>query len=379
MPRGNSFTFLRLAFALAVLFSHSFGLGGFGVDPLLAFSHGQMQIGELAVLGFFVISGFLITASALRQPSIRQFALNRAARIAPGFWAVQLLTVFVLAPAITLARYGHFLDYWGSILVGPNSAWDYLWRNAAFRIVQYPITNLFAHNPLAGAVNGSLWSLGPEVTCYVCLGLATFFGTLRWKYTGPLCFLLFYGFHQLALIRPETGVAVARVMENGFIFGLHQPLYRSVFLAFLAGMACYQFREALRWKGWLAAVAGAALLITCWVGGFDFAWPIAWPYLVLYLAHRLPFERVEKWGDFSYGIYIYAFPIQQCLALAKVQRLGFMAFLGASAILSILAGAASWFLLERCVLRWARTFSERSRGTKPVEVARQLKLLPEES
>src|ERR1043165_3606051 len=92
MPRGNSFTFLRLAFALAVVFSHSFTLGGFGDDPLARFSGGHTRIGEVAVLCFFVVSGFLITGSALRQPSIGQFALNRAARILPGFWAVQLLT-----------------------------------------------------------------------------------------------------------------------------------------------------------------------------------------------------------------------------------------------------------------------------------------------
>src|SRR5476651_2713894 len=106
MPRGNSFTFLRLAFALAVVFSHSFILGGFGEDPLARYSRGQIRIGEMAVICFFVVSGFLITGSALRQPSMGQFAIHRAARILPGFWAVQLLTVFVLAPAIMMARYG---------------------------------------------------------------------------------------------------------------------------------------------------------------------------------------------------------------------------------------------------------------------------------
>ncbi|MEI9893268.1 MAG: acyltransferase [Chthoniobacter sp.] len=378
MPRGNSFTFLRLAFALVVVFAHSFALGGFGDDPLARFSGGQVNAGSVAVMCFFIVSGFLITGSAVRQPSIFQFALNRVARIAPGFWAVQLLTVFVLAPAITLARYGDRLGYWDSIVVGPYSAMDYLILNADFRILQYPITNLFSHNPAGGAVNGSLWSLAPEVTCYLYLGALTVVGGLRWKYTAPLLFAAGYVFHNAAMHQPDLGVQVAQVLENGWIYGTHLPLFRSVFLAFLAGMTCYQFRDRLRWRGWLAAVAVLALVVSCRLGAFELIWPLTLPYLVLYLAHRLPFERVEQWGDFSYGIYIYAFPLQQCLALNGVPRFGFIAFFAASTVLAVLAGMASWFALERPVLNWTRTLSRRFRSTvKPPEVACQMELLPE--
>jgi peptidoglycan/LPS O-acetylase OafA/YrhL len=378
MQRGNSFTFLRLAFALAVVFSHSFALGGFGGDPLARCSDGRLHIGEVAVMCFFVVSGFLITGSAVRQPSLGRFALHRAARILPGFWAVQLLTVLALAPAITLARYGDQLGYWDSVVVGPNSAFSYLCRNAALRMLQYPITNLFLHNPGGAAVNGSLWSLAPEVTCYVGLGLLALIGALRWKYTGPVLFLVVYTLHTVSLQTPAVGVAVARVLEKVCIFGFHLPLFRAVFLAFLAGLACYQFREVLRWRGWMAGAAVAALGVSVWAGVFDFVWPFTLPYLVLYLAHRLPFEKVEQWGDFSYGIYIYAFPIQQCLALAGVQRFGFVAFFAASTILAVLAGMASWFALERPVLKWARTLGKQVRSpAKAPEIACQLELLPE--
>ena len=378
MPRGNSFTFLRLAFALAVVFSHSFTLGGFGDDPLARFSGGHTRIGEVAVLCFFVVSGFLITGSALRQPSIGQFALNRAARILPGFWAVQLLTVFVLTPAIMMAHYGNDIGYCDSIIIGPNSAISYLWRNAAFRMLQYPITNLFLSNPGGAAVNGSLWSLAPEVTCYIYLGLLAVVGGLRWKFTGPVLFAVVYASHLIALHNNEAAIDMARILEKGGIFSFHIALFRSVFVAFLAGLSCYQFRDRLRWRGWVATVAVVALAAACWFGAFDIVWPFTLPYLVLYLAHRLPFERVEQWGDFSYGIYIYAFPIQQCLALAGLQRSGFLPYLGASIVLSVLAGMASWFALERPVLQWAHALTRRSRPTRPpVEVASQLELLPQ--
>jgi peptidoglycan/LPS O-acetylase OafA/YrhL len=143
------------------------------------------------------------------------------------------------------------------------------------------------------------------------------------------------------------------------------PLVRSLFLEFLAGMSLYQFRDTVRWRGWLAAVVTAAAAISCSRWEFNLILPLALPYVVLYLAHRLPFEKVEQWGDFSYGIYIYAFPIQQCLALANFQRFGFAAFLLTSVVLALVAGMASWFALERPVMEWARNLVRKHVATAP--------------
>jgi peptidoglycan/LPS O-acetylase OafA/YrhL len=218
------------------------------------------------------------------------------------------------------------------------------------------------------------------VTCYFYLGALTVVGGLRRKWIAPLLFLSGYLFHNAALHQPELGVRGAQVLEHGWIYGTHVPLFRSVFLAFLAGMTCYQFRDLLRWRGWMAAVAVAALIISCRLQAFDLVWPFALPYLVLFLAHRLPFRQVEQWGDFSYGIYIYAFPIQQCLVLAGLHHFGFLLYFGVSTILAVFAGMVSWFALERPILKWARSLSQRfKRAVQPPEAARQLELLPKES
>ena len=374
MPRRDSFTFLRLVFALAVIFSHSFVVGGFGDDPLERVSAGRVRIGSIAVMCFFVVSGFLITGSALRQPSLRQFSLNRVARILPGYWTVLLLTVFVLAPAITLMRPGNHLSYWDSIVVGPNSALSYLWKNAPLRMVQLPITDIFASNPHPQKVNASLWSLTPEVICYFCLGIFTFLGGLRWRWSGTLLFGIAYALHVLSLYWRGVDVALDRIEASRWIFGFHTFHFHSVFLAFLAGMACYQFRDALRWRDSFAGAAVLALAVSGGLGGFEIVWPFALPHLVLYLAHRLPFEQVENWGDFSYGVYIYGFPLQQCLALAGAHHFGFPVYFAASTVLSLMAGVSSWFALERPVLRWARTFSRRVQAAVPAETAHQLGL-----
>jgi peptidoglycan/LPS O-acetylase OafA/YrhL len=362
MDRQNSFTFLRLFFALAVVFSHAFPLGGFGEDPLARATGGQAQIGVVAVLGFFVISGWLITASAQRTPLWR-FGLNRAARILPGFTVMHLLTVFALAPAIMLWNHADILDYWDSLVVGPNSAVSYLTANSQIRVRQYSITDVFLHNPGGAAMNGSLWSLAPEMMCYVWLAVVALARGLRWKFTGALLFAAVFTLHAIGLRNPEALYPVGRALENTNTYGFHLPLFRSAYLAFLAGMTCYQIRDALRWRGWMAGLALGLLVAACFGKCFTFVWPFALPYLVLYLAHRLPFHRVEKWGDFSYGIYIYAFPLQQLLASAGVQRLGFIAYLAASVALAVLAGVASWRWIEAPVLKWARSV-----GRKPAPV-----------
>ncbi len=363
MDRQNSFTFLRLLFALAVVFSHAFPLGGFGEDPLARATGGQVQIGVVAVLGFFVISGWLITASAHRTPLWR-FGLNRAARILPGFAVMHLLTVFVLAPAIMLWNHSDILDYWDSLVVGPKSAVSYLVANSQLWVRQYSITDVFLHNPGGSAMNGSLWSLAPEMMCYVWLAVVALARGLRWKFTGALLFAAAFTLHAIGLRNPESLHPVARAMEYTNTHGIHLPLFRSAYLAFLAGMTCYQFRDALRWRGWMAFLALGLLVAACFGKWFTFVWPFALPYLVLYLAHRLPFHGVEKWGDFSYGIYIYAFPLQQLLAAAGAQRLGFTAYLAASVALAVLAGVASWRWIEAPALRWARSV-----GKKPAPVA----------
>src|ERR1043166_3788954 len=97
--RQNSFTFLRFAFATAVIYSHCC-LGGFNADWLVAASSKQTTMGMLAVLGFFAVSGFLLTRSLIENPSLERFVIHRAARLLPAFWTYLLVIVFIATPAI---------------------------------------------------------------------------------------------------------------------------------------------------------------------------------------------------------------------------------------------------------------------------------------
>ncbi|MDB6155513.1 MAG: Acyltransferase 3 [Chthoniobacteraceae bacterium] len=359
VERNNSFTFLRLIFALSVVVAHSFALGRFGLDPLQRASHRQTDLGSLGVICFFIVSGYLITASALRLP-IRRFALNRCARILPGFFAVQLLTVFVLVPAVIQWAYPGVAGYWDCFVLEPDSAISYLTRNAFLFVEQYKISFVFTRNPGNVAVNGSLWSLGPEAFCYLCLALLALCHGLRHRFVSVLVFVAVYAVHVFATANPAAFMKLLLPLGEGQVQMLNNPNVRSAFLGFAAGMLFFQFRERVKWNGWLF---GGALLGLCgalFLKGFSYTWPFFLPYIVFALAFNLPFKRMERWGDFSYGIYIYAFPIQQCLAMPGVfpqglPALGVGLFTTFSIVLSCLAGVASWYLIEAPVLRWARS------------------------
>ncbi|HET6409457.1 MAG TPA: acyltransferase [Chthoniobacteraceae bacterium] len=361
--RNNSFTFLRLVFSIAVVISHSYAIGGFGNDPLMSVTGGEVTLGFIAVLSFFIVSGFLITGSAVRH-TLPRFLINRAARILPGFWTVQLITALVMAPLLILAKYPVVEGYFDSLIIGRNSALSYLGNNAFLHIRQYSILDLFKELPAGASVNGSLWSLGPEATCYLYLGLFTIVGGLRARVLAPLLFLFVYTVHTLVCLEPKSAEIVSRVFSKGGILLLHNNYYRSVYVAFVSGLLFYQYRHLLRWN-WVGLTTSLLLLTGgCFCQRFALVWPLTLPYIVLYLAFRLPFERLDRCGDFSFGIYIYSFPIQQCLALAGLHHLGVIPFALASVTLALGAGVLSWRLIEKPSLDWVR--SVQVRRTSPV-------------
>src|SRR5690606_6733938 len=92
----NAFGVLRLFFATLVIFSHAFPLSGFGKDGLFLLSGGKESIGGVAVIGFFIISGYLITKSGSRN-DVLQFLWRRALRIFPAFWVALIVGAFGVA------------------------------------------------------------------------------------------------------------------------------------------------------------------------------------------------------------------------------------------------------------------------------------------
>jgi peptidoglycan/LPS O-acetylase OafA/YrhL len=335
---SNNFDFLRLFFACLVIFSHSFALisGTDATEPLSRLTGGYICSGELAVNGFFAISGYLITHSWMRSRGQSDFLLRRARRIYPGFAAAALVVAFVVIPAVAPGRFP---------AVSGGMLKDLAWGIATLKGFDRP--NVFSDNPVS-AVNGSLWSVPFEAWCYVGVALLGALGLVR----NPKPLLPLF----VLSLCVSVAFAVLQLRPGGKILGviLGSPrTWARLLPYFLAGMVAYVFRDRIRYTARGSAIALAILVATTLVPhGLSASLPVAGPYLIFAFAFN-PSLRLQAWtkrGDFSYGTYLYAFPIQQLLIHWFGPTQPLLLFL-VSAPLSVAAGATSWYIVERWFLR----------------------------
>ena len=163
--RNNNFNLVRLTAATAVVLSHSFALatGDSEAEPLWSLL--GITLGSLAVVAFFMTSGYLVGGSLLSNAQPARFIVARVLRIFPGLWVMLVLTVFVLGPAVSTMGIGDYLR--------ANGTWRYLGTNAVmFLGVDRQLPQVFARNPFADTVNGSLWTLTYELWMYATLLVA---------------------------------------------------------------------------------------------------------------------------------------------------------------------------------------------------------------
>jgi peptidoglycan/LPS O-acetylase OafA/YrhL len=336
MPfRQNNFDALRFWAALVVLWSHAFPIayGSEDREPLYALSHGQSTSGALAVALFFVISGYLITQSFDRSAGAWAFVRARVLRIMPALLIVLLLTAFVLGPVVS----GWSLpDYLHS-----REVYRYVVGQATFTRQLDQLPGVFVDNPQSW-VNASLWTLRYEVACYL---LVFALGVTRCL-TRPVTLLLYLG-----AILYLAVVEHLQVNPGDELPGPDRLL--DLGAKFLAGALIYQWRLPLRAR-W-AWVCSAIVIASLGLGGFHAAERTLFPYVVLYLAlgtpRRLP--APTRFGDLSYGTYIYAWPVSQCVALASPERSWFWTGLIATPIVLGLA-LLSWHTVEKRALAWKR-------------------------
>lgn len=339
-PRRNSLGFLRYLFAALVVVDHSYPIGGFGRDPMWRWSGGQDSFGGLAVAGFFVISGFLVTRSWFSSRSTLRYLWRRFLRIFPGFWACLLVTSFVFAPIAWWREYGQL----GGFLSAPSGPIDYLRLNGLLWMGQYDIAGLLRTTPYRTsgypmAFDGSLWTLIYEFRFYLLLAVVGMAGVLRRArglVLGTAVFL--YGVTIWQAANPAGIYPVFPLLRDPFVarFGL----------LFSLGALFELYGDRIPMLDGLGILAASALVWSLNNGGYLALGYPALAYLVLWLAIRLPFQRFDRHGDFSYGLYIYAFPIQQMLALFGVYRLGVIPFMAASLLGGTAAAIASWKLIE---------------------------------
>jgi len=339
----NSFDFVRFTAALMVILSHSFNR-----DPLATLSDGRYFLGGSAVMIFFITSGFLIIASMDRSQDWVAYAKARFLRIYPALFVVVLLTIFVLGPlmtSLTVADYFKQPETYGYFRVLLLYKTDYL------------LPGVFTTNyHFAGLVNGPLWTLFYEVLFYMMIAVLWAVRLLRKQVVLALFVLLVISRSVMVDIYPALGI------HNGLLDMFHN-FYSSYNIAqgtellmyFMAGMVFYLYRDriSLRRRYFLLSIPFLLIALALQMQLFK-PWCALWgAYDLFYLAssQRSPFKRFGAHGDFSYGMYIYAFPIQQSLVhFFGTSLLTGIEFIVATGI-TLLFAMVSWNLIEKPALK----------------------------
>ncbi len=335
--RDNALNMLRLILALLVVFSHAQILAGVGDGVVV---YGQ-HVGSWAVVGFFGISGYLITGSRLRS-NAGTYLINRIARIFPAFLVSLVFVAFLLAPAAYFIEKGTLDGYFST----PPTPIDFIYSNIFLRIGYYNIGTTLSQLPHPNSWNGSLWSLYYEFWCYIIIGVF-----MSWVFIKKRVW-------PTALLFTVSLLTHAGIGYLNPYLGNNAELGLLIFMLpyFLGGALIYQLKDRLPMRGWIAGVAlVAAWLLVAFIPSFgkQAAAP-ALAYLVLYLGAILPSPKVIQVHDISYGVYIFHFPILQFLMLLGVDRLGFLPLLLIAIALTFLLATGSWLGIERAAMRWTR-------------------------
>ena len=338
--RENNFDFLRFFLATCVIFSHAFNLLYDGdrwheYDPLTYLTNGQFAFGGGAVEGFFLISGFLITQSWMRSKSGLDYAKKRVLRIVPALVVVLLVTTFVFGPIATNLKMASYFQ-------NPHT-YAYLGFLGAKSLHQTDrLPGVFAHNPTLFQVNGSLWTVRCEALCYLMVAVLGLLGLYRFRFLILLA--------SVATL-PVMVHLTSRAGGNGDWAGAFHVL-----VFFLWGMTFYFYRDVIPFSRAILGVALALLVAADLRNDLQWTMPWAGGYVLFYAAFspRLKMQHFARHGDFSYGLYLYAFPIQQILVeyFAK----SFNAYTLALATFALTLGMAvlSWNLVEKRFLRLKR-------------------------
>jgi peptidoglycan/LPS O-acetylase OafA/YrhL len=296
--------------ASAVVVSHSYplALGGDATQPLEAFT--GLTLGTMAVKAFFAISGFFILMSFERRKDNIDFIKARVFRIVPALFVVTFLTAFVVGPLLTVAE-SYFRDW---------HVWAYPVRAVTLWYWVDRLPGLFLSNPYPEKVNGALWSLFFEVSCYAILFTAGVVGLLKRRW-WPLLYAA--------------------------VFPFLPPLSAGVSLPFAIGMLAFQHR-------WLCNGLPATifLVLALTFETNEALWGAAVAFLVLWLGFLRAnlLERYNKLGDYSYGVYVYGFVLQQVI-VSSLPGLTPVQLMALSLPAAIVCGAASWSFVEKPFMR----------------------------
>lgn len=340
-PLHNSLNLVRLVLAASVLFAHGYYIAGVGVGPHI---DGE-NLGGWAVFGFFALSGYLITGSRWTN-SLGTYLVHRIARIFPAFLVCLAVMAAIFGPLGYLHVHGTLDGY----LSTPTQPANFVFMNSLLRVNAYDIAGTPANVPYPGAWNGSLWTLYYEFLSYVIVGVLAVVGWVRRHPASlTLAWLVSVGLH--AGWPHGVGALLGGNGDAVLLFKL-LPL-------FLGGAMVHALRASLplHWAG--AAISTLVVLGAVWAldgWGAQLTAPFI-AYLLLWVGSVVRAPRLVLRHDISYGVYIYAFPVQQLLVLTGIHGVNLFLYDVVALACTVPLATASWLFVERPAMRRARRAS----------------------
>lgn len=343
VDQANRFDALRLAAALGVFVAH----GDFLYRLHLPVPFAGHSLGSLSVYVFFFISGYLICQSWSREPDWGAFWTKRAVRIFPGLIVAVAFSVCVVGWAATTLP---SQEYWSA-----PATWANLANNAAGLATVQTLPGVFESNPFARTVNGSLWTIRYELAMYLALATVAWLGRgLRWIHPAMAAALaavwVAANLGRWDASLEAAGGLVADVFRWQDFCGLGVPFFLG------STAAAY----AIRPRAWMAAVAALAAACAFFTGSILLRQAAVWvliacgTFYAAYAGSPRGAVRVGGRVDLSYGVYIYAFPVQQAMTeLCLRQGWSFAVCMLLSIVPVLLLAWLSWHWVERPSIRAA--------------------------
>jgi len=331
---NNNADLMRLLAAFAVLWTHSYGLAPHpGVQEPIGSFLGFDQAGPLGVKFFFFLSGILVTNSWLTRQSPIRFAFARFFRIFPALLLSAAFCVFVIGPffsSIPLAQYLSNTSVFAEVFLAPYR--------------EYAIPGLFSNNPIK-YTNGAIWTIRYELAMYILLLAFGMLGLFRHKIVATV-FLVAVMVESFIFPNNIIFISLSNVNVAGYLPG---------FFAFGALFAVHKNSIVIDMK----LVVGCVLIAAMCIDGPVFRYAFWAAFLVACLwAMTLPvFRKLRLPGDFSYGIYVFAWPIQQCLTQLMPHSVLY-AHQTFTFLLSLVCAMFSWYVVEKPCMQFGRLLAD---------------------
>lgn len=306
---GNNLNLIRLLLALAVIIFHAYpvtlGLGA--RSPFAILTRNQESLGGLAVDIFFLISGFLITASWLHGTSARSYLRKRILRIYPGYlcaMAFSAVVIWIFCPVFRAMP-----DHHGTPELLKLFSWltDFIKDCVTLTFNSISWKGVFAGNPYPGCANASLWTIQKEFVCYLLVAAFGTFALFRHRAVMLAAALLIYADYAWNEARGKEML----------------QLDCRYLCYFFAGMNFWLWRDKIPYNGKLAAGCLLTLVVATMAKPLlPMLMPFCGGYLILWLGYgpKVPFLDWTHRTDLSYGTYLYAYPVQQLFAMSPSLR-----------------------------------------------------------